>query len=283
MKKLFICLIVIINLLSLSCCNKDDFNLQEDIKNIYFFTKNEGVIVEPLPLHTLEQQIRNLETKTYYLVETNFDKTYILCGYVEKEEYKILERNLEYYENLTWIKYGELDEITESYDDKIISDLFIVYDFTIKKDILKKFRHIDNRSFKYYLNIKEDFENNLEIEKPYNQFLIWCYEDFGKMQQEGTKKLIFNSYDMQHTFEVNKANKDNYIIMNDKMVYEESNNIKYLLKGESGIYYDAIEKVAFNDDELTQYIEVNNGENYYLHKVKIKLKDFAEICKEAKK
>ena len=40
--------------------------------------------------------------------------------------------------------------------------------------------------------IKEDFENNLEIEKPYNQFLIWCYEDFGKMQQEGTKKLIFN-------------------------------------------------------------------------------------------
>ena len=71
--------------------------------------------------------------------------------------------------------------------------------------------------------------------------------------------------------------------MNDKKVYEESNNIKYLLKGESGIYYDAIEKVTVNDDELTQYIEVNNGENYYLHKVKIKLKDFAEICKEAKK
>ena len=95
MKKLFICLIVIMNLLSLSCCNKDDFNLQDDIKIINQSNYGLGTIVDPMPPHTLELQIRNLEIKTYYLVETNFDKTYILCGYIEKEEYKILERNLD--------------------------------------------------------------------------------------------------------------------------------------------------------------------------------------------
>lgn len=276
MRKILFLLIIIFNLFGLTCCDNGSYDLQKDIENIYKLKKEEIIIIDPIPSLSLGSQINNLESKSYYLAKTNFDKIYILCGYVDSDKYVGINRTLEYYENLTWIKYKEINEVTDQFNGKIISDLFMVFDITIKKDILNNINFINSNkfSFKYYCDIEENYKNKSEIKKPYEEFIIWYNNNLKKMDN-----ICLNVYDMKHTFEVMKTNRTYYVIFDDKISYEDSNIIKYLLKENSGKYYDLFEKVIISDDKLIKYVEIDNGSNYYLYKAKIKLEDFIKICK----
>ena len=108
----------------------------------------------------------NKDQYTFYLSKLNLDKYYILSSYTTidniktKDERKEMTSNklMNYYGNLTWVKYKTKEDIQEEYNELILVESYIVSSITIIKDIISDKTY--NKKLNYYKildeNIKED-------------------------------------------------------------------------------------------------------------------------------
>ena len=287
MKRLIIILIVLDLIFLINGCknNNHQNNLNNDISNIVSMS-NEEIEKNSIITFGFERQIELIQEGhyTFYTAKINTSKYYIIGGYVKESEYLPKRARLGYYyENLTWVNYDDLSKVQETYNDLIISDVYLVFDIKIKKDVVNNKRYNDN--YKYYLDATSNYINNEPITNEfidskiyYKDALIWYESNLNELEDV----YFYYMRSDESKFEVyNKNIFKSYVVF--PTAYKEVNNnvektgtLDWYLDYGLGSYCDKVKEHLIEEPKLTETF-IDGDTTTIVYKSIIDLNKFIEI------
>lgn len=223
---------------------------------------------------------------TNYYCKNDVDNYYIVSTYVDEDKYikprDRLRGDSDYYSNVEWIRYESLEDVQKEYNGKMISDLFMVYDVTIVKDLIHDIDY--NIECKYYREIRHAFIYDLEI-RDYNiypDFILWDLRDM-----ENTDNIFFTDLTFKTSVSeayINEESEIFYVFNSYVIEIPSENYIRY--RSREIFPFDALDPYFLEISEYLIDASFLNEIRYYFdeyrdivycQKVMIKAKDLKEI------
>ena len=277
MKKTYICFIVFVILLLFGCYNNDnevlfDDNNKENLESFVFLdTSNEDVqnIINSclynndgdIVTFNFEENIILLNENDYYtphLIRISPVKYYICLYSAYKSSEEIMVYDRAYFNQATWIRYDDNDQIKDCYNDLKLDFVYSVQDYFVETDVINSFDI--NKSYKCYNDITQNIiDDDFEVDNNDNYFLLF------------TKKGIYEDTDSIFIFNIDEKVKFGYcyyalknedgvfILICDNIKKIDSNETWDCLSKELGSYYDKLYSYMIFDDPVT----INDGEYVY--------------------
>ena len=277
MKKTYICFIVFVILLLFGCNNNDnevifDDNNKENTQSCVFLdTSNEDIqnIINSclynndgdIVTFNFEENIVLLNENDYYtfhLIRISSVKYYICLysAYKSSEGIRVYDRD--YFNQATWIRYDDNDQIKDCYNDLELDFVYSVQDYFVETDVINSFDI--NKSYKCYNDITQNIvDDDFEVDNNDNYFLLftkkWIYEDTDSI-------FIFNideKVKMGYCYYALKNEDGVFILICDNIKKIDSNETWDCLSKELGSYYDKLFSYMIFDDSVA----INDGEYVY--------------------
>jgi len=163
-----------------------------------------------------------------------------------------------YFNQATWIRYDDNDQIKDCYNDLKLDFVYSVQDYFVETDVIYSFDI--NKSYKCYNDITQNIiDDDFEVDNNDNYFLLF------------TKKGIYEDTDSIFIFNIDEKVKMGYcyyalknedgvfILICDNIKKIDSNETWDCLSKELGSYYDKLFSYMIFDDSVT----INDGEYVY--------------------
>lgn len=251
-----------------------EINVENDINNIT--NMNTGSLNQMTYLFYNKIERINRAVSSFYKAELNYNNYYVLCGYMKEESYiPDRWRNL-HYGNRVWKTFKNIEEIEYSYEDMILSDVYLISNIIVFEDIVSNEKI--EKKYKYYEDITKEYLNAEKFNKDFTNivFLLWYNKNLNEQEN-----VFFTEWNYELSYNiVCDNNSEVYIIFDNEVVYEnESYNV---LKKEFNEYYEILKSNFIYDESLNESVQNNKGENYIITKVKINIVDILKIIEEGK-
>lgn len=277
MKKTYICFIIFVILLLFGCNNNDNKvlfadNNKENLESFVFLdTSNEDVqsIINSclynndgdIVTFNFEENIILLNENDYYtfhLIRISPVKYYICLYSAYKSSEEIMVYDRAYFNQATWIRYDDNDQIKDCYNDLKLDFVYSVQDYFVETDVINSFDI--NKQYNCYNDITQNIiDDDFEVDNNDNYFLLF------------TKKGIYEDTDSIFIFNIDEKVKFGYcyyalknedgvfILICDNIKKIDSNETWDCLSKELGSYYDKLYSYMIIDDPVT----INDGEYVY--------------------
>lgn len=274
MKKIFIFLVSIIFVICLTSCdhkqsypylNKND----EDVKRITEINVSGRNYADYISgLHWEIGMVQNAGM-TFYSAYINENSYYVVVSYIDEKLYEAKRTRsgkLDYYQNVVWMKYDSLDDVATSVDNLQISDVFIVYDILIEKDVIND--KIYNETYKYYQDVTDEFLYNQEINRFSKTTKILLFRE--KELNKDNFYVDDFDYKLSHQMDINEQSETFFVFRYRTTyihkIYGETlfEDLEYKL---TTLYDILIDYVIYDDSLQTTIIKENA--TMIIEKVKI--------------
>ena len=255
----------------------DDFTAED----IEFVRSLHNSYIGPSGDHTLFSfestisEAQRFKTPIYY-ASIDTENPYFICAFANSKVLFELGGPVAFMDvtKYSWHKFYDVDSIPESIEDKDLQHKYLLYDCTIKKDIVNGIDY--DYHCKYYLSRK-----TLLLDNSYKNVLIYFPGDEVVIEDKTTFLLHKTSENANFTLYVGKDEKV-YLHLYDKFLLDGKENEYGTAREILGEYYDVLSPYFVRLPELDSEGINDYGQEYVVRYVGISLNNLSQALFENK-
>ena len=219
------------------------------------------IFVEPLPKQTysLEEQINMINNKDYTFYETEIDSKYYICGYINY----ILGSALYLFggvksDDVQWYRVSSKEQIKDNIKGMGLTAIYLVYDATIKKDVINATETNKGSKISFLLDNKEYIDDQILKIDADNKILMFKENDIA----DTDKTVLLYSSDIRNSHRIHTDGDENKLVVlhhSSSFGYRDGYEIVSVQLGE---YYDQFLPYFIFSDDLNEKFYLDEVNNY---------------------
>ena len=270
MRKILSAFLILTMTLSFCACNTVDplelegySELDNDDLRIVASYRNSinDIFVEPLPKQTysLEEQINMINNKDYTFYETEIDSKYYICGYINH----ILGPALYLFggvesDDVQWYRVSSKEQIKDNIKGMGLTAIYLVYDATIKKDVINATETNKGSKISFLLDNKDYIDDQILKIDADNKILMFKENDIA----DTDKTVLLYSSDIRNSHRIHTDGEGNKLV-----VLHHSSSFSYRhdyepISIQLGKYYEQFLPCFIFSDELNEKRYIDESGNY---------------------
>ena len=213
--------------------------------------------------YTFETKINLINEKDYTFYETSVGNSYYICGYIDSFFETLLYFTVGIKSNnLKWYRVESVEQIKEKINGLQLYAKYLVYNGTIKKDIVN---NIDiNQKCKFSFLLSENNRYTESISKLEKNELLYTFDKKITLDDE---TILFNSFDVGNSYPVYIIDEQNkYMVMHHYSTFNYDDYYE-TLSYQLGEYYEVLLPYFVYSDDINETVHMY--ENRYETKINV--------------